>query len=70
MHPLPHPECVGVETTLRSRSESNHELDLWSRNRDARRVVVALVDEQLCHSGRGRGAGHNVIPVDRARIHA
>ena len=54
MHPPSHAERVHVETALRRRPEANDELDLRARNRYARRVAVALVDEERRHGRGGR----------------
>jgi hypothetical protein len=52
---------VYVETISRQRSEANDELDLWTWNRDAGTVAVALVHGQRRHSAPGQRARRNGV---------
>ena len=69
VHPPSRAERVYVETTSRRRPEANDELDLWTRNRDAGPVAIAVEHEQSRHSGAGRGARHRTLVGNGARVH-
>jgi len=69
MHPLPYAQHVYVETTSRRRPEANDEMDLRTRNRDARGVAFTLVHEQRRYCARSRRARRHATVVNGARMH-
>ena len=69
LHPLPYTERVYLETISRRRPEANDELDLWTWNRDARAVAVAVPHDQRRYCGRGLCARRKVVVGNGARVH-
>ena len=69
MHPLAGAERVDVEAASRRRAEADDELELWTGDRDAGAVAIAVADEQGRQSGRGRRARRNAVAMDGAGVH-
>lgn len=64
-----HAHRMDVEAASRRRAEANDELDLRTRDRDERRIVLALEDEQRRHGGRGRHARRETTIDSDALVH-
>lgn len=68
-HRLSSAESVYVETPARRRPEADHEMDFWTRDRNAGTVAVAVADEQRCYRGSRRGTRRDPGGASDAGVH-